>query len=241
MDDRRLTLSEDHVKNLTVTLPLIERLIVADRSNLILGGGTFLAMHWQDRISTDLDFVIAENGVHSSQNLREQLETLVQTGDLRAWRLTWNTSVMLDTPLGKLSFVFEGVGNCPETEEKTHLGIPCKSPISILRKKLLHRVVRSGRLLTRDFYDFAWAATRHSDLWQQASKKLIPEQRAAIVGRCQELEESRREQRAGPPITQPADLKLARNVWRACIEISGQTRPECIVAAASATRMRTLR
>lgn len=81
MDDHRLTLSEDHVKNLTEVLPLIEQLIVADRSNLILGGGTVLAMHWQHRISTDLDFVIAENGVHSSQNLREQLETLVQTGD----------------------------------------------------------------------------------------------------------------------------------------------------------------
>ena len=131
--------------------------------------------------------------------------------------------MLLDTPLGKLSFVFEGAGNGPETEGSTLLDIPCESPSSILRKKLMQRVIGCGRFLTRDFYDFAWAATQHPDVWSRALARVDLDELKMISRRCHILARCRRGQPTGPPINQPLDRELARNGWNISADLFART------------------
>ena len=179
-----------------------------------MGGGTVPAMHWHHRHSTDLDLVLVGEPMPAAASIRPHLEELHARGGLRAWRIHRGRSVLLDGSGGKVSLVFEP--RRPETENHTHLYIPCESRASILRKKLLYRVVESGRFPTRDCYDFAWAASRHPALFQEASGDLASDDLQLIENRCLQLAKSKPERRLGPPVLHPADRELARTQWSVC-------------------------
>ena len=206
-----LALSEEHKAALEQGIDVAKGRVFTSQGNLVLGGGTVLAMYWHHRHSTDLDLVVAEEPMPAVAGVRPHLERLQGRGALKEWRIHRGRSVLLDGPGGKVSFVFEP--RRPETENHTHLYIPCESRASILRKKLLYRVVESGRFLTRDFYDFAWAASRHPALFREASGDLSPDDLQLIENRCLQLAKSKPERRLGPPVLRAADRELARNQW----------------------------
>lgn len=211
-----LELSSPHRAALADFRRVIEELLVRDWSTLVLGGGTVLAMHWLHRHSTDLDFVVEEDEPLDAGAVRDRLETLQRQGRIDVWRYARRRSVMLAAGGVRLSFVFEGADAGVSIEGRTAMGIRCESPGSILTRKLFGRVLDSGQMVSRDFYDFAWAALHRPPLWAQVSGHLLPEERARIVRECRSIARSRKGRRTGRPVLRPSDPELARDVWTAC-------------------------
>ena len=202
-DHMELALSEEHKAALEWGLVVARGRVFTSQGSLVMGGGAVLAMHWHHRHGTDLDLVVAGEPMPGVVGVRARLERLQKQGVVKEWRIHSGRSVLLDGPCGTVSLVFEA--RRPETENHTHLHIPCESPASILRRKLLYRVVESGRFITRDFYDFAWAASRHPALFQEASGDLSPDDLQLIENRCLRLAKSKPERRLGQPVRHPAD------------------------------------
>ncbi len=217
----RLVLSGAHCAALGDFREVIERLLVRDWSTLVLGGGTVLAMHWNHRHSTDLDFLVEEDEPPEAGALRERLEALQRQGRIDVWRYARRRSVMLTASGVRLSFVFEGVKAGVPAEGRTAMDIRCESPGSILTRKLFGRVLDSGQMVSRDFYDFAWAALHRPPLWAQVSGRLLPEERARIVRECLSIARSRKGRRTGRPVLRPSDPELARDVWATCARVLG--------------------
>ncbi len=215
----RLELPGTHRTALGNFRGVIEGLLVRDWSALLLGGGTVLAMHWNHRHSTDLDFVVEEDEPPDAGALRDGLEALQRQGRIDIWRYARRRSVMLTSGGVRLSFVFEGVDADVTTEGRTAMDIRCESPGSILTRKLFGRVLDSGQMVSRDFYDFAWAALHRPALWAQVSGSLLPEERRGIVRECRSIARSRKGRRTGRPVLRPSDPKLARNIWSTCARL----------------------
>ena len=214
-----LELSGAHGAALADFRGVIEELLVRDWSTLVLGGGTVLAMHWNHRHSTDLDFVVEEDEPPDAGALRDRLEALQRQGRIDVWRYARRRSVMLTAGGVRLSFVFEGVDADVSTEGRTAMGVRCESPGSILTRKLFGRVLDSGQMVSRDFYDFAWAALHRPPLWAQVSGRLLPEERGRLVRECRSIARSRKGRRTGRPVLRPGDPELARNVWATCAQL----------------------
>ncbi len=215
----RLELSGAHSDALADFRGVIEDLLVREWSTLILGGGTVLAMHWHHRHSTDLDFVVEEDEPLDAGALRDKLEALQRQGRIDIWRYSRRRSVMLTAGGVRLSFVFEGVDANVATEGHTAMGVRCESPGSILTRKLFGRVLDAGQMVSRDFYDFAWAALHRPPLWAQVSEPLLPEERDRLVRECRSIARSRKGRRTGRPVLSPSDPELARNMWATCAEL----------------------
>ncbi|MDE2752935.1 MAG: nucleotidyl transferase AbiEii/AbiGii toxin family protein [Gemmatimonadota bacterium] len=214
-----LELSGAHGAALADFRGVIQELLVRDWSTLVLGGGTVLAMHWNHRHSTDLDFVVEEDEPPEAGTLRDRLEALQRQGRIDVWRYARRRSVMLTAGGVRLSFVFEGVDTDVSTEGRTAMGVRCESPGSILTRKLFGRVLDSGQMVSRDFYDFAWAALHRPPLWTQVSGRLLPEERGRLVRECRSIARSRKGRRTGRPVLRPSDPGLARNVWVTCAQL----------------------
>ncbi len=215
----RLELPRTHRTALGDFRGVIEGLLVRDWSSLVLGGGTVLAMHWNHRHSTDLDFLVEEDEPPDAGALREALEALQRQGRIDIWRYARRRSVMLTSAGVRLSLVFEGVDAGVSTEDRTAMDIRCESPSSILTRKLFGRVLDSGQMVSRDFYDFAWAALHRPPLWARVSARLLPEERGRIVRECRSIVRSRKGRRTGRPVLRPSDPELARDVWAACARL----------------------
>jgi len=214
-----LELSDAHGAALADFRGMIQELLVRDWSKLVLGGGTVLAMHWNHRHSTDLDFVVEEDEPLDASVLRDRLEALQRQGRIDVWRYARRRSVMLTAGGVRLSFVFEGVEAGVSTEGRTAMDVRCESPGSILARKLFGRVLDSGQMVSRDFYDFAWAALHRPPLWAQVSGRLLPEERGRLVRECRSIARSRKGRRTGRPVLRPSDPELARNVWATCAQL----------------------
>ena len=212
-----LELSGPHGAALADFRGVIEELLVRDWSRLVLGGGTVLAMHWNHRHSTDLDFVVEEDEPPDAGALRDRLEALQRQGRIDVWRYARRRSVMLTAGGVRLSFVFEGVDAGVSTEGRTAMDVRCEG--SILTRKLFGRVLDSGQMVSRDFYDFAWTALHRPPLWAQVSGPLLPEERARLVRECRSIARSRKGRRTGRPVLRPSDPELARNIWGTCARL----------------------
>ena len=212
----RLELTGAHRTALADFRGVIADMLVRDWSALVLGGGTVLAMHWNHRHSTDLDFVVGEDEPPDAGTLRARLEALQRQGRIDVWRYARRRSVMLAAGEVRLSFIFEGAGVEVSTEGRTAMNIRCESPGSILKRKLFGRVLDSGQLVSRDFYDFAWAALHHPALWAGVTSRLLPEERDHIVRECRSIAHSRKGRRTGRPVLRASDPALARDVWARC-------------------------
>ena len=215
----RLELPGTHRMALGDFRGVIEGLLVRDWSALVLGGGTVLAMRWNHRHSTDLDFLVEEDEPPDAGALRAELEALQRQGTIDIWRYARRRSVMLTSGGVRLSFVFEGVDANITTEGRTVMNIRCESPGSILTRKLFGRVLDSGQMVSRDFYDFAWAALHRPRLWARVSGPLLPEERGRIVRECWSIVRSRKGRRTGRPVLRPSDPELARDVWATCARL----------------------
>ena len=215
----RLDLTGTHRGAIADFRRVIEELLVRDWSTLVLGGGTVLAMHWHHRHSTDLDFVVEEDEPPDAGALRSTLEALQRQGRIDVWRYARRRSVMLTAGGVRLSFVFEGTDAGVSIEGRTAMGIRCESPGSILTRKLFGRVLDSGQMVSRDFYDFAWAALHRPRLWARVSRRLLPEERGRIVRECRSIATSRKGRRTGRPVLRPSDPELARDVWATCARL----------------------
>ncbi|MCY3678164.1 MAG: nucleotidyl transferase AbiEii/AbiGii toxin family protein [Gemmatimonadetes bacterium] len=218
-DGLKLKLSRAHHAALADFSDVMQELLVQDWSSLVLGGGTVLAMHWNHRHSTDLDFIVEEDEPLHAGALRNRLEVLQRQGRIDVWRYARRRSVMLTAGGVRLSFVFEGVDAGVPADGRTAMDIRCESPGSILTRKLFGRVLDSGQMVSRDFYDFAWAALHRPTLWAQVSGRLLPEERSGIARECRSIARSRKGRRTGRPVLRPSDPELARTVWATCARL----------------------
>ncbi|MDE2795856.1 MAG: nucleotidyl transferase AbiEii/AbiGii toxin family protein [Gemmatimonadota bacterium] len=218
-DGLRLELPGAHRTPLGDFRGVIDELLVRDWSALLLGGGTVLAMRWNHRHSTDLDFLVEEDEPPDAEALRDGLEALQRQGTIDIWRYARRRSVMLTSGGVRMSFVFEGVDAKVSTEGRTAMDIRCESPGSILTRELFGRVLDAGQMVSRDFYDFAWTALHRPPLWARVSGRLLPEERARIVRECRSIARSRKGRRTGRPVLRPSDPELARDVWATCARL----------------------
>ena len=215
----RLELAGAHGAALVDFKGVMADLLVREWSTLILSGGTVLAMRWNHRHSTDLDFVVEEDEPPDAGALRKHLEALQRRGRIDVWRYARRRSVMLTAGGVRLSFVFEGRDAGVPTAGRTALDIRCESPAGILSRKLFGRVLDSGQMVSRDFYDFAWAALHRPRLWAEVSGRLLPEERDGIANECRSIARSRKGRRTGRPVLRPSDPELARDVWVICARL----------------------
>ena len=125
-----------------------------------MGGGTVLAMRWNHRFSTDIDFFMDPGATlelyrrGTWDDLLRQLETLQAEGVVRDL-LTTTTGFSLHGPTAPLS-LFEArrlTVDAVSDEREAASGVALESSLEIMLKKVRARMLRSPRYLARDMYD----------------------------------------------------------------------------------------
>ena len=209
----------EHKRAIEIFIPrAIELGCVREFSNLSLGGGTVLAMHWQHRTSTDLDFHVAEP-FSSEWNLARTISEL----SLLDSEISVNPrgSILIESEdIGRISLVYNEPRDTPMLG-KTVLDIACEGPESILYKKIVFRAWETGRVLLRDMYDAAWVAKHRPDMWEELSSRIPDDVFTELAQQCKTILERRGyRQSVGPPLIDPTDRSLTGiPLWQACIDL----------------------
>lgn len=125
-----------------------------------MGGGTVLAIRWNHRLSTDIDFFMdpgATLGLYGRatwDDLLRRLESLQTEGVVKEL-LTTTTGFSLRGPAAPLS-LFEArrlTAHAVSDERESASGVALESSLEIMLKKVRARMLRSPRYLARDMYD----------------------------------------------------------------------------------------
>lgn len=135
----------------------------AETEGLRMGGGTILAMHWQHRLSIDVDLAMPKKELRLAiqtyrDQLRETLTALREVGQISRVRFTHDVISWNWRGLGEFSVSSSGLDDRGVAIHRDRDSAIVLSPISdILYGKFVGRVLGTSRLLVRDGYDLCYA------------------------------------------------------------------------------------
>lgn len=193
--------------------------------HLHLGGGTALAMRWQHRHSTDVDLampapfgerLVAKHG----RKVNEALAQLRQNGAIRPrFFFAGRTGSWHYVDSGPVSLSLSDERFIPDDlDREAETGTPVAPAFSILRGKLIGRVIGGGRLLARDGYDLACAFRcdpAMAEALVQEAQRTEPAQFAALL---RTVREAGRRIVIGRPLIDPAHPEVAHDPWGCFVE-----------------------
>ena len=200
------------------SVKLIRDSLGAGADNLVLGGGSVLAMRWGHRISTDLDYFLrTENLIQAHTHINELAMNLnsadkTSVTDLNVFTNHLNFRIG-DTAISVFSTPPYTSHEASQYESECEL--PLEHTVEILAKKLYGRILSNGEFTQRDFYDLCVAChidpDSYTSLWQ-----LTAETDRNII--ADELKRWRtsdaiRNARNSDPLIEPIYTKLADRLW----------------------------
>ena len=200
------------------SVKLIRDPLVQGADNLVLGGGTVLAMRWGHRISTDLDYFLNTDNFPQAKAQINDIANHLKGADKSALYdldiSTYHLKFMID---GTAISVFTSPSYTDhkpvQYERKSEL--PLESTVEILAKKLHGRILSNGEFTQRDFYDLCVAC--HTDpesytaLWQLTAES----DRNAIADELKRWRSSDNIKNAqnSAPLIAPIYTNLADRLW----------------------------
>lgn len=201
------------------TESLFRKHLKEDMDKLVLGGGTVLAMHWQHRISTDLDYFVSEKDQRKAREIIEKIraplrelhaENVIQHLDESANHLKFFVYETETTVFTTLSHTLE-----IPTHHERQSGLNLENTTEILAKKLRGRILGLGDFATRDFYDFCVACHEAPD---SLNKCLATATETEIEAICHELKRWRSSEpikaaNKGKLLIEPRYPAIANNLW----------------------------
>lgn len=188
--------------------------------HLHLGGGTALAMRWRHRHSTDVDLampapfgerLVAKHG----PEVNEALARLRQKGAIKPrYFFAGRTGSWHYVDSGPVSLSLSNARfNPDELDREAETGTPVAPTFSILRGKLIGRVIGGGRLLARDGYDLACAFRCEPAIAEalvQEAERTEPAQFAALR---RTVKVAGRRIIIGRPLIEAAHPEVAQDPW----------------------------
>ena len=189
---------------------------------ITLGGGTVLAMHWQHRVSTDLDYFL------NPQNLfgKENISLIRNAADYLENAAAKNITHSLNAAPYHLKFMIDETEVClftstpltddPTTHHEKHTSLKLDNITEILSKKLLGRVMNLGEFAKRDFYDCCVACHKTPESFTAALNILEPRQLTEIADEIKDWRNSPliKQAEKNKPLVEPVYQELADNLWR---------------------------
>ena len=216
---RPLRLSGAPKQTLTRSRLLLARHMTDDELHgLRLGGGTALAMRWQHRVSTDIDYAMDRDMLRAfmdrvHQDLTQDLREMKGAGEIKSYRMGWRSCAWTYPDSGPVSLSASDHQSFDDMdwEEDTHVAV-APTP-AILAGKLFGRVLDANRLVVRDGYDLC-AAFRHEP---EAATRLVQEakqRRGEDMGcLCATVKGAGRRIIEGRPLQEPVHEDLAHDPW----------------------------
>lgn len=187
-----------------------------------LGGGTVLTMHWQHRLSTDLDYFLDPRHLTGEENialirkaadyLKEACEQqIIHALEAAPYHLKFKieqteVSLFTSTPI---------ISDPPGYHVK-HTPLKVENVAEILAKKLSGRIMNLGTFTKRDFYDFCVACHKMPESLSRARNVLDNEQLNEIADEVRDWRNSPliKQAEKNKPLLQPAYQELADNLWQ---------------------------
>ena len=196
---------------------------------LRLGGGTALAMRWQHRVSTDIDYAMDRDMLRAfmdrgHQDLTQDLREMKGAGEIKSYRMGWRSCAWTYPDSGPVSLSASDHQSFDDMdwEEDTHVAV-APTP-AILAGKLFGRVLDANRLVVRDGYDLC-AAFRHEP---EAATRLVQEakqSRGEDMGcLCATVKGAGRSNIEGRPLASRPAASSAPHRWPTCLN-SGNLYP----------------
>ena len=192
--------------------------------NLRLGGGTALAMRWNHRLSTDIDYAMERQLTfafinRARQALNEDLGRRRASGEVKKYRVGWRTATWEYADTGPVSLSASDQRQSEHMDWEVDTGVAVAPTYAILRGKLFGRVLDGNKLLVRDGYDLC-AAFRHdsepiSTLVQEA-KQMRGEDLSNI---CEAIVSAGRRIVLGRALTDAIHKDLAHDPWGTFVDL----------------------
>ena len=193
-----------------------------DMDKITLGGGTVLAMHWQHRVSTDLDYFLNPQNLTGKENISlisnaaDYLENAAAKNIIHSLNAApYHLKFMIDKTEVSL-FTSTPLTDDPTTHHEKHTSLRLDNITEILSKKLSGRVMNLGTFAIRDFYDFCVACHKTPESFNTVLNMLNPNQLTEIADEIKDWRNSPliRQSDKDQPLLEPVYQELADNVWR---------------------------
>ena len=193
-----------------------------DMNKITLGGGTVLAMHWQHRVSTDLDYFLnpqhltGKENISLIRNAADYLENAAAKNIIHSLKKSpYHLKFMIDKTEVSL-FTSTPLTDDPTTHHEKHSSLKLDNITEILSKKLSGRVMSLGTFAIRDFYDFCVACHKTPEAFTATLNILEPSELTEIAD---EIKDWRNSPLIGQsdkdkPLLEPVYKELADNIWR---------------------------
>ena len=189
---------------------------------ITLGGGTVLAMHWQHRVSTDLDYFLNPQNLYGKENISlirnaaDYLEKAAAKNIIHSLNAApYHLKFMIDETEVSL-FTLTPLTDDPTTHHEKDTSLRLENITEILSRKLLGRVMNLGAFAKRDFYDVCVACHKTPEAFTAALNILKPRQLTEIADEIKDWRNSPLINQAekNKPLLEPAYQELADNLWR---------------------------
>ena len=190
-----------------------------DIDKIVLGGGTVLAMHWNHRVSTDLDYFLIEPNVLKAKELiskaREPLLELQAQGKLQGLEEAAYHLKFLIHDTETTVFTTQRIITDPPTHHEKQSGLKLENIDEVLAKKINGRILSLGAFTTRDFYDLCVACHKDPETFNRALSTASDSDVEAILHELKQWRSSDmiKEAITGKQLIQPRYRNLVDNLW----------------------------
>ena len=166
---RQLTLPEGPRRILDGIHPFVLDVLPADQ--ILLGGGTALASHWQHRESFDIDLFV--DPVTFNRDIcgrrAECEDRLIELGLGRTVAFDEDAcGVFPEDGMVDIVGCFALTTESRSEDRVAGTSTALETNAEILAKKLHRRILAQGRIVPRDLYDFAFARRFEARSWEAA-------------------------------------------------------------------------
>ena len=190
-----------------------------DMDKIVLGGGTVLAMHWDHRVSTDLDYFLVEPNLIKARELinktREPLRELHAEGEIKDLEeSTYHIKFFVHDAETTL-FTTQSIILEPATHHEKQSGLKLENVAEILAKKINGRILSLGDFTMRDFYDFCVACHKAPETFNKALSTAGDSSLESIAHELKRWRSSDMVKGAikGKQLVDPRYQKLTDNLW----------------------------
>ena len=198
---------------------VLRKIFKEDMDRIVLGGGTVLAMHWNHRMSTDLDYFLIEPNLVKARELisktEQPLRKLQSEGKIKDLdEAAYHTRFFVqDTEI--TLFTTQALTQEPTTHHEKHSKIKLENISEILAKKINGRILSLGDFTMRDFYDFCVACHKEPGLFNEALNTANKNDLDKIADELKKWRSSKliAEAISGKQLIEPRYQRIVDNLW----------------------------
>ena len=198
---------------------VFRKIFKGDMNKIVLGGDTALAMHWDHRVSTDLDYFLIEPDILKAKELisktKQPLRDLHAEGKIKDLNESaFHTRFFVqDTEI--TLFTTQSIIRDSATHHEKHSELKLENIAEILAKKINGRILSLGDFTMRDFYDFCIACHKEPATFNKALSTADESDLESIAHELKRWRSSDLVNEAikGKQLIEPRYHKIADNLW----------------------------